>query len=302
MVVPAADAERFLREYYPGLRRVLPVESTDGTVELPEVAPPRLALRLVYGPGHRLHLAWSFRYDLGGAAQHVPLDDGGATAARDPAAEAALLRALTLPAEAPAALWTARPRGRAGRHRRAARPGRRVFTEEVLPALRDQGVVVEIEGEARSTGAPTPRRSSASPPSDSADDPDWFDLGVSVELDGEDVPFDALFVGPRPRREPPRAAHRHVLRLDRPELDQLRQLIDEAARAGGPRAGTSCGSAPTRPACGTSCARSASSRRRASGGPAPSRTCSTARPPPRRRSRPGSPRSCAPTSSTAPAG
>ncbi|WP_226909550.1 DEAD/DEAH box helicase [Georgenia ruanii] len=228
VLVPAADAERFLREYYPGLRRVLPVESTDGTVELPEVAPPRLALRLVYGPGHRLDLAWSFRYDLGGAAQVVPLDDAAATAARDTAAEAELLRALTLPADAPAALWAPGPAPALAATAVLRGLEAAVFTEEVLPTLRDQGVVVEIEGEAREY-----RRSDAAPvirvSAQDSTETDWFDLGVTVELDGEEIPFEPLFVALARGESHLVLDSGTYFALARPELEQLRRLIAEAA-------------------------------------------------------------------------
>ncbi|KAE8765282.1 DEAD/DEAH box helicase, partial [Georgenia thermotolerans] len=228
VVVPAADAERFLREYYPGLRRVLPVESTDGSVELPEVAPPRLALRLVYGPGHRLDLAWSFRYDLAGTAQHVPLDDAAASAARDAAAEAALLRALTLPPDAPAALWTPGPPPALAATAALRGLDVAVFTEEVLPALRDQGVVVDVEGEAREY-----RRSDAAPvirvSTQDSTETDWFDLGVTVEIDGEEIPFEPLFVALARGESHLVLDSGTYFSLDRPELEQLRRLIAEAA-------------------------------------------------------------------------
>jgi SNF2 family DNA or RNA helicase len=103
------------------------------------------------------------------------------------------------------------------------------FTEGVLPALRERGdVLVEI------VGTPTDYRYTDTKPlirvsaTDSSGDADWFDLGVTVSVDGEEIPFNALFVA---------LAHgdTHLLldsgtyfSIERPELEQLRQLIEEA--------------------------------------------------------------------------
>ena len=93
--------------------------------------------------------------------------------------------------------------------------------------LRDAGVHVEVTGtpgEYRYTDeAPVVRLSTT----ESAER-DWFDLGVTVTIGGEDVPFEALFVA---------LSHgdSHLVldsgtwfAIDRPELAQLRELIEEA--------------------------------------------------------------------------
>src|SRR5690606_36012878 len=56
--VPAADADRFTGEFYPQVRRKAEIISSDGSVELPEVAPPQPVLIVDYRPGHRLELRW----------------------------------------------------------------------------------------------------------------------------------------------------------------------------------------------------------------------------------------------------
>lgn len=224
--VPTEDVNRFLVEYYPALRRIIPVRSPDGSVELPEIAPPRLGVTLSYDGPRDLTLVWSFRYGVDGSARPVPLDESRGSS-RDRAAEQGLLRDLELPGNLGTALRsepgaigpapTARLRG----------ADAAVFTDEVLPALREQDVVVEIAGDPveyrHSEAAPVIRVSATD-----SEQADWFDLGVEVEIDGERIPFQQLFVA---------LAHEesHLVldsgtwfSIDRPELDQLRRLIEEA--------------------------------------------------------------------------
>ncbi|WP_347354442.1 DEAD/DEAH box helicase [Intrasporangium sp.] len=78
--VPAADVERFLTHYYPLLREHAEVRSSDGTVELPDIPPPRLALAVSFHPDHRTTLHWTFRYRVGEQAVDVALLDAPAAA------------------------------------------------------------------------------------------------------------------------------------------------------------------------------------------------------------------------------
>jgi SNF2 family DNA or RNA helicase len=60
------------------------------------------------------------------------------------------------------------------------------------------------------------------------DDGDWFDLGVTVTLGGEDVPFDQLFRALAAGEEHLMLSSGSYFRLDQPEFLQLRRLIEEA--------------------------------------------------------------------------
>ncbi|WP_127125138.1 DEAD/DEAH box helicase [Georgenia sp. SYP-B2076] len=220
--VPAADVERFLAEYYPTVRRLLPVRSTDGSVDLPTVAAPVLGLTLTYADDHELTLAWEFRYDVGDMVRRVPLDAAGGPG-RDRGAEQRLLRALTIPADLGAGPGRTGP---APTHRLQGVDAA-IFTEEVLPGLREQGVAVDVVGTPaeyrRSDAAPVIRVSAT----DSADD-DWFDLGVTVEIEGERIPFEKLFTALARRDNHLVLLSGTYFRIDRPELDELRRLIEEA--------------------------------------------------------------------------
>ncbi|SNR31131.1 Helicase conserved C-terminal domain-containing protein [Blastococcus mobilis] len=231
--VPAADRDRFLTDFYPALRRVLPVQSSDGTVELPEVHAPELCLRVDHAAGHRVRLAWSVQYRIGDDVRRLPLpaeDDAAfrdAAALRDAAAEERLVRSLPLPAERLPGLWESGPQRRLAPTAELHGMDAVVLTTEVLPRLVAAGVLVEVTGE-----PPDYRHTAAAPvvhvSATEGPDADWFDLGVTVTVDGEDIPFVLLFTALA-------AGDSHLVLpsgtwfdIRRPEFDRLRQLIEEA--------------------------------------------------------------------------
>ena len=214
--IPVGDLPRFLDTYYPRLARLVTVTSTDGSVPLPELATLRLALTVSFGPEHDAVLDWGFAYQTTETTRHVPL--GETTDASDGARDEPAERRLVEQFPAPELLDVRRLTGMA-----AVR-----FTEERLPelAVHDDLLLTVV-------GDPPPFRHVDLPPvvrltaSDSAN-PDWFDLGVSVSLDGEEIPFDQLFTAlaaGEPHMLLPSGAY---FSLQRPELDQLRRLIEEA--------------------------------------------------------------------------
>ncbi|GAB3127113.1 DEAD/DEAH box helicase [Glaciibacter psychrotolerans] len=64
--------------------------------------------------------------------------------------------------------------------------------------------------------------------SERADDRDWFDLAVTVSIEGEEIPFDDLFRALATEQELLILGSGTWFSLDRPELVQLRHLIEEA--------------------------------------------------------------------------
>jgi superfamily II DNA or RNA helicase len=228
--IPAPDLDRFLREYYPGLRQVIRVRSSDETVALPEIAPPKLALKATHAPGHRVTLQWSFAYQVADDVHRLPVrGPTGAKVARDARAERGLLRDLRLPDDRLPQLRENTPERLVVPEAELQGMDAVFFTEDLLPALRDSGDIdVEVVGT-----PPDYRHSEAAPlvkvsATDSAGDLDWFDLGITVSIDGEEIPFQRLFLA---------LAHgeTHLVldsgtyfSIERPELDQLRRLIDEA--------------------------------------------------------------------------
>ncbi|MEX2289072.1 MAG: DEAD/DEAH box helicase [Mycobacteriales bacterium] len=232
--VPAPDAPRFLSRYYPALRQRVTVESRDGSVELPTIEPPSLALAVDFQPGHRTALQWSFSYAAEGESVRVPLDaaqeDGAAEVVRDAAAERALLAALTELPNLPG-LWEVDE----GRRRPAANAlltglATARFVDQALPALlEDENVTVHV------TGTPAEYLEAEDTPlivvsaSDAADGhPDWFDLSVEVSVAGQSVPLSPLITALARDEEQLILDSGTWFRLDHPELQALRRIIEEA--------------------------------------------------------------------------
>ena len=64
--------------------------------------------------------------------------------------------------------------------------------------------------------------------SERPDDRDWFDLAVTVSIEGEEIPFDDLFRALATEQELLILGSGTWFSLDRPEFAQLRRLIEEA--------------------------------------------------------------------------
>ncbi|MGY1844487.1 DEAD/DEAH box helicase [Modestobacter sp. SYSU DS0875] len=225
--IPPGDVDRFLRDWYPGLRQAVPVISGDGSVALPEVPRPRLAVEVRYPGDAMVCVAWTVRY---GADRAFPLPTGEEAAVpgsgRDPVAEQRLLDELPEPVAGLPELWT---------------PGRRLadavelagvealeFTTEVLPALQAAPDV-----DVTLVGSPPDYRPNTAAPQISfttrdSRESDWFDLGVSVSVDGQSVPFETLYKALAAGRTRLVLLSGTYFSLQRPEFEQLRLLIEEA--------------------------------------------------------------------------
>jgi superfamily II DNA or RNA helicase len=212
--VPAEAEPEFRQKFYPRLRRTAPVISSDESFVPPEVSAPTLVLRASYGEGHDLDLNWEWSYQVGDSMLRADLaapdGDGGF---RDLLAERDLLGDLPV---------------RPGEVDRLAGLDTMRFTTELMPLLASQqDVRVEV------TGSPADYREA----SDSVqigvsvsegDATDWFDLGVTISVEGREVPFMDVFLALS-------RGDTHLLLLDgayfsleKPELMSLRTLIEEA--------------------------------------------------------------------------
>ena len=102
------------------------------------------------------------------------------------------------------------------------------FVEQVLPELTAHGVGVDRQRRRRWTiGKPSPPRPAVTPVS-RTDSSDWFDLHLKVAMDGEEVPFDDLFVALTRGEEFLILETGVYFGLDRPEFRRLRELIEES--------------------------------------------------------------------------
>jgi len=211
VVVPGDQAGEFLRDHLPVLRAGLDVASHDGSVDLPPPAPPTLVLTVTHAPGHVVDLAW--RWD--GHAGSAPAPDPRTLLAGDllpvgwwpsgSGSEGALPLPVTLrDVEAAEVVATVVPRV-------AATAGVRVETVGTAPGYR------ELRGAPVVTVSTQPTEQN-----------DWFDLGVSVTVEGRTVPFAPLFTALAKGRRRLLLVDGTYLSLDHPALEPLADLIAEA--------------------------------------------------------------------------
>jgi superfamily II DNA or RNA helicase len=256
LVVPSQDATRFLAHYYPALRQRAAVESADGSVEFPEVEPPRLALNVAFEDGHCTRLHWAFRYAVGAGAIDVPLlrasavDPAAAPVARDAAAEEALLASLDVLDAAPGLRILIPGKTRPGVVVQPVLQGwpTVAFVRDVLPALIDRDDV-----DITVVGSPLDYVEADGPPmvavsAHEIEEPDaldghelgigqanggglredWFDLGILVTVEDQEVPLAALLTALAQGDDRLILPSGTWFTLDRPELHSLRRIVEEA--------------------------------------------------------------------------
>ncbi len=225
IAVPAEHRERFATDFSPRLRHVAPVASSDAAFDPPAVSGPTLVLKADYGEGHELDLAWEWSYDVGERRFRAPLAAPPGDDLRDPLAEAALLDGLDLPLER----FGLQTGGELHPSARLRDMDTMRFTTELVPLIAGMSrVVVEQEGEPaayRDTGDTV--RIGLSTDAVRGEN-DWFDLGVDITVEGRTVPFHEVFRALA-------AGEAHLLlpdgawfSLDKPQLQALRTLIEEA--------------------------------------------------------------------------
>lgn len=224
--VPEGDLALFATGFLPKLRRAVPLTISED-VALPDVTPPVATLEVSFLPGHVTELRWGFRYEVGSRSIDLGVEPTrGEPDVRDRQAEAALARSL------PQQPWavTQEPDPVLIAFSRLHGPESAVFVSHWLPVLEgSESVVVRLVGD-----RPDYRLSELGPTitvavGDTTDGADWFSLDVEVSLDGETVEFTELF-GALARGDSHLVlASGAWFSLDRPELEQLRLVISEAA-------------------------------------------------------------------------
>ncbi|HYJ70638.1 MAG TPA: DEAD/DEAH box helicase [Nocardioidaceae bacterium] len=222
--IPAGELDRFLGDYYPALRQQITVSSSDDSVELPEIEPPRLLLTVRPESHDAMWIEWSFAY----AARRVRLAGADRFPARDTDAERRLLAELTIPDELATRLWTEGVGTRLVPAQRLSGYDAVLLVEWGLDSLREQGVDVEVLGT-----LPDYRPAAEAPvievsATESDDEIDWFDLRVSVSVDGHDVPLASLLAALAAGQTLLVLENGTYLPLDQPELERLRRIVDEA--------------------------------------------------------------------------
>ncbi|MET0898308.1 MAG: DEAD/DEAH box helicase [Mycobacterium sp.] len=226
LVIPAAELPRFATEYYPRLRSVAALISTDGSYTPPEISGPTLVLHADYRDEHQLELTWYWSYGLDGRDFRNRVDAPAVVSFTDIDAERLLLSSLDAPLED----FRLRCTGGALVPRTLLGGMDTVrFTSELAPRLAAlPGVLVEV------TGEPADYRDSDGSlvigvSADAvAGETDWFDLGITISVADQEVPFRTVFTALAVGQDHLLLPDGAYFSLDRPELVQLRILIEEA--------------------------------------------------------------------------
>jgi superfamily II DNA or RNA helicase len=225
--IPSADEELFVADYLGPLAERTRLIVKDPVLELPEQLPPMLVLELTPGADTVLELAWSWRYSRGTVARTEPLwPVGAARSRRDGARETQVLEWLA-PLIEP--IGPLRVGTRMVPHAVLTGGAAMRFLADVLPALEaSPDVVVELAGPADSLQQASEAPIVVVTADPAADSIDWLDLAVTVTVQGQDVPFQQLFIALASG-----ASHLVLpsglwFPLDLPELAELAALIEEA--------------------------------------------------------------------------
>ena len=216
--VAPVDRKAFFRDGYPTLLRGADVRAGRG-VTLPAPPQPVPMLVLDFRPADVVEYRWHWDYP---EYARFPLDERAAESGIRDSAEEARLRASVL------AAWTevtGLPFMLAGALRDADAAE---FVSHLVPALEQRGVVVETTGAPRTyqelTGDPAITVSTVE-----STDPDWFDLGILVRIDGRTIPFEPLFRALALRQGKLKLVDNTWFSLRHPAFDRLKELLDEAA-------------------------------------------------------------------------
>lgn len=71
--IPAAEQSRFRDEYYPRLRHMATVISSDESFTPPVISDPTLVLRASYAADHGLDISWEWAYEVGDSQLQAPV-------------------------------------------------------------------------------------------------------------------------------------------------------------------------------------------------------------------------------------
>ncbi|GAA3621461.1 DEAD/DEAH box helicase [Kineosporia mesophila] len=237
--IPAADEERFLSEFYPQLSRHLEVVSPDNSLVLPAAQPPVLELTVTPLGDHHMRLDWAWAYRLGATSHHEPLlaRPGPLPPGRDLGAETRTLDEIRpLLAEFPDltqnTISGVIPLSQSEVH--GVTTAR--LMSQTIPLLRDR---TDVDVRLAVDQIPDYREIDDAPvfefvPTDASgggganSQQDWFDLAVTITVDGQTVPFNQLFVALAQDETELLLDDGLWFSLDRDEFHQLAALIAES--------------------------------------------------------------------------
>ncbi|PRB07189.1 DEAD/DEAH box helicase [Microbacterium sp. MYb64] len=218
LTVAPVDRKAFFRDGYPTIMRGAAVRAGH-SVTLPAAPKPVPLLVVDFRPddvvAYRLH--WDYpgyaRFPLDERATESGIRDGAAEEQLRPSVHTAWTEVTGLPFTLAGAL----------RDADAAE-----FVSHLVPTLEARGIATESTGTPRTyaelTGDPAITISTVE-----STDPDWFELGVLVRIDGRTIPFEPLFRALALRQGKLKLVDNTWFSLRHPAFDRLKELLDEAA-------------------------------------------------------------------------
>ncbi len=236
VMVPGAEVDVFLAESFPRFDSAFAWQSSDESFAAPPLPEPTLGLTLSADRGHRIVGTWWLSYDapLSNHPRRRPLSWSSTRprTRRDLDAEGALLSAALATVAHLPGLWgdEATPTRLRDSFELAMRAAID-FLHDVVPQLTRQGVVVEIDERMpnyREAADGASIHVSTPPPSHDEGGRDWFDLVVRVLVEGQEVPFESIFVALATGQSElilPDGLH---FALNGERFNRLRDLIEEA--------------------------------------------------------------------------
>ena len=226
--------EEFRDRHYPWLRRDADLISSDRSFVLPVISGPELVLRVCSAPEDALEVSWQWAYQVGDTPQRPSLEDTKPDEKyRKPAAERKLLARLDLSLQAYGLGFDAGPGGKPpvfAQHTRLTGRDKIRFRTEFLPRARLLHPELIIEFGAK----PAEHREVRGPvritvsTDEVAGNRDWFDLDVTIDVAGHQVPLRDVFLALNRRSSRLALRDGALISLDGPELRALARLIEEA--------------------------------------------------------------------------
>ncbi|CAN5415713.1 DEAD/DEAH box helicase [soil metagenome] len=262
VAVPSTDVDRFVTEAWPALRHVVAITSSDAVFTPPEVQGPVLHLQVAFLDEHAAEVRAGWGYRLGERTAVLPLnrrppprlldrfdaqgrfdapghfetqgraDPGGQAgeSLRDSLAETALLdRLLDEAGDALAAAGLLGTRDRLAPQSLLHGMDTARLAAEALPMLTGHpDIDVEVSGTPADYQEVGDRLEIGVATDEVADRTDWFDLGITVTADGIEVPLAQLLEALSADQPHLLLDDGRYLSLQKPDLQALRRLLDEA--------------------------------------------------------------------------
>ncbi|MDR1441730.1 MAG: DEAD/DEAH box helicase [Bifidobacteriaceae bacterium] len=223
--IPSAQIDDFWDQMYPVLIRALPLVSTDGSSQMPELQRATLVLRITSPTPTKAHLAWFWRYGGADGTPEFPTNSPERAGTRwDLAGEEAILARVDSVRTASGAF--ADPSTVGNEELSDAALAR--FVMDALPELRTvEGLAIVGD---LSHVKPRQEEPQVKIKAQSADSGDWFDLGVTIEVGDCELVFADVFAALAAGETHAMAPDGSLVALDQPVFRKLSRLIGEAAK------------------------------------------------------------------------